>query len=178
MPSWPRSATTSPRARWPSTAHQASTDIEASIAAQGGSLVVASISLHHDGPETLSDSSLFRGVGVVVSHDDGESFGQAFNPGFTDAETSDPVVRVTPNGTFWLAAVGINPNLVRAVLLASRNGGHTGLDVRGISSTRCRDGRTARRCARSTKESYSLCQAPAPIPAARRADNAAFGTSS
>jgi hypothetical protein len=80
---------------------------EVSIAAYQGHVVIASINLHTDGVDTIAAASLLRGVGVAVSHDGGRSFAPAIDPGFAVRETSDPVVRATPDGTMWVSAIGV-----------------------------------------------------------------------
>ena len=96
---------------------------EVSVAALGDDVVVSAINIHTDGPDTLEASELLRQVGVAVSHDGGDTFAAPVNPGFTNAETSDPVVRVTRDGSFWLAAMGIDEGGNRGLLLRSQDGG-------------------------------------------------------
>jgi hypothetical protein len=108
---------------------------EASIAANGRHVVIAAINLHTNAPDTLTATPLVRGVGVAISHDWGETFGPVRNPGFGASETSDPVVRVTADGVFWLAVIGIgSPGQVgalpRGLLLRSRTQGDAFVVIR------------------------------------------------
>lgn len=96
---------------------------EVSVAAHGDDVVVSAINIHTDGAETLQAAALLRQVGVAVSHDRGDTFAPPINPGFTNSETSDPVVRVTRDGTFWLAAIGVEATGNKGLLLHSPNGG-------------------------------------------------------
>src|SRR3569623_1156807 len=96
---------------------------EVSVAALGDDVVVSAINIHTDGPDTLDASELLRQVGGAVSHDGGDTFAAPVNPGFTNAETSDPVVLVTRDGSFWLAAMGIDEGGNRGLLLRSQDGG-------------------------------------------------------
>ena len=104
---------------------------EVSIAAHDGHVVVAAINIHTDGPETLAAASLLRGVGVAVSHDFGATFEETVDPGLFAAgatQTSDPVVRVTANGTFWFSALVPIPGqsfAERGLLLRSTAQGRT-----------------------------------------------------
>src|SRR3569623_1470733 len=96
---------------------------EVSVAAHGDDVVVSAINIHTDGAETLRAAALLRQVGVAVSHARGDTFAPPINPGFTNSETSDPVVRVTRDGTFWLAAIGVEATGNKGLLLHSPNGG-------------------------------------------------------
>lgn len=80
---------------------------EVSIAAHNGRVMIAAINLHTDASDTLTATPLLRGVGVATSSDWGNTFGPTVNPGFVATETSDPVVRASADGSFWLAAIGI-----------------------------------------------------------------------
>jgi hypothetical protein len=75
---------------------------EASIAARNGHVVVASIHMHFASDTSFDVTGFHKRVGVVVSHDDGESFGNAIDPAMGD-QTTDPIVRSAADGSFFLA---------------------------------------------------------------------------
>lgn len=76
---------------------------EASIAARGGHIAVASIHMHFASADSFDTTGFHKRVGVVVSHNGGESFGPALDPGVGD-QTTDPVVRSAADGSFFLAS--------------------------------------------------------------------------
>jgi hypothetical protein len=74
---------------------------EVTLAAREGHVVVAAIDEHFAGEDTFETTGFHKRVAVAVSHDGGDSFA-VLDPGIGD-QTTDPVVRVGSDGTFWLA---------------------------------------------------------------------------
>ncbi len=77
---------------------------EATLVANGGHVAVAATQLHLDSETSFGTTNLLRKVAVIASHDRGERFGAAMDPG-GGPSTSDPVLRAGEDGTFWLAAL-------------------------------------------------------------------------
>ena len=70
------------------------------IAAKEGHVVVAFINIHCDGPDTFGITDAFTAVGVVTSHDHGETFGEAIVPlGDGTSYAGMPVARAAADGT-------------------------------------------------------------------------------
>ncbi|HEX2569303.1 MAG TPA: sialidase family protein [Polyangia bacterium] len=78
---------------------------EASIAAYGDHVVIAYVNRHllsATGYDFDTFARSYRRVAVAVSHDRGATFRVSDPPGPIFDVTSDPVVRVAADGTFWL----------------------------------------------------------------------------
>jgi hypothetical protein len=75
---------------------------EVTVAASDGHVALAYINMHFAGADTFDTSGFHKRVGVAVSHDGGETYSNAIDPG-QGAQTTDPVIRVAADGTFWLA---------------------------------------------------------------------------
>src|SRR5688572_11739355 len=84
---------------------------EPSIAANGDDVVVAYIHYSMAGADTFEeDANPDKRVGIAVSHDRGANFGAPIDPQTTALlYSTDPVVRVAPDGTFWFAMLGQSP---------------------------------------------------------------------
>lgn len=80
---------------------------EVTVAAHGGHVVTSAIHMHFHSAQTFDTTDFHKRVGVVVSHDAGETWGLAIDPNLGD-QTTDPVVRVGADGTFWLAVWDTN----------------------------------------------------------------------
>jgi hypothetical protein len=83
---------------------------EATIAAYGDHVVVAYVNRHLASAEGYGDDTLersYRRVAVAVSHDRGATFTTSDPPGLTFSSSSDPVVRVAADGTFWLVRLEV-----------------------------------------------------------------------
>jgi hypothetical protein len=74
---------------------------EVTIAAENGHVVAAYINMHFDSAQTFDTTDFHKRVGVALSHDAGDTWGSGIDPNIGD-QTTDPVVRVGSDGTFWL----------------------------------------------------------------------------
>jgi len=105
---------------------------ETTVAAHGDDVVIVSINQKYDSADSFTYDNLgpddeFRRVAFSVSHDRGDSYQPVFHLGLP--ETTDPVVRVSPDGTFW--ATLLHPSLNGSTTLAqSTDGGDTWTPVR------------------------------------------------
>jgi hypothetical protein len=77
---------------------------EVTLAARGGRVVVAAIHEHFASADSFDTTGFHKRVAINVSADRGASFGAAVDPRIGD-QTSDPVVRLGPDGTFWVTAL-------------------------------------------------------------------------
>jgi hypothetical protein len=75
---------------------------ETTIAARGGTVVVAYISLGFEQAGSFQSADVIRGGSLAVSHDRGATFGPAMP--MAGVEPTDPVVRVSREGTFFAAS--------------------------------------------------------------------------
>jgi hypothetical protein len=80
---------------------------EVTVAAHDGHVALAYINMHFAGADTFETTGFHKRVGVAVSHDRGETFSNAIDPGCGD-QTTDPVIRAAADGTFWLATWDTN----------------------------------------------------------------------
>lgn len=108
---------------------------EPSIAVRDGRIVVASVQM--SAPEGVFPGTLLsddKVVGVSVS-EDGLTFSPAIVPEVPDSRfqfASDPVVRVSENGTFWLSTVAATQGSDTSRLVRSTDGVvWTGGDIEG-----------------------------------------------
>jgi len=85
---------------------------EPTIAVSGEHVVIAFINLGLVSKDSFEyPIDLLRRVAVASSHDGGETFGQAIAPQLGD-DTSDPVVRTSGNGDFFLSVVDPETDIV------------------------------------------------------------------
>jgi hypothetical protein len=94
---------------------------ETTIAVVGSRVAIASINMHFDSATSFGTTEFKKHVAVVVSSDDGITFGKAIDPG-GGTSTTDPVIRASKTGTFWLSTWDTDSTGSQGTLSSSTDG--------------------------------------------------------